>query len=87
MPHSHSVREAVNEQEVQLALHAATRGHGRLIQFVDRFGLCYKYVQGMLYGNRRVSAEVAGRLGFELRWVRRNGQVGQIGKDRGEQDG
>jgi len=70
MPHGYSVREAVNESEVHQALCLATKGYGGLVRFVRRFGLCYKYVQGMLYGDRRMSVEVAGKLGYELRWVR-----------------
>ena len=70
MPHGHFHRQAANESEVYSALVSATRGYGALGRFVERHGLCYKFVQGMLYGNRRVSAGVAQALGYELRWVR-----------------
>jgi len=71
MPHSHSVREAINEQEVHAVLAAATRGYGGVVRFARRVGISSKYVHGMLDGNRRVSVEVASKLGFDLRWVKR----------------
>ena len=71
MPHGYSVREAVNESEVYQALVAATKGYGALVKFAQRTGIRYQYLQMMLTGSRRVSAEVAGKLGWELRWIRR----------------
>ena len=71
MPRSHSVREAVNEQEVHDALSATTRGYGGVVRFARRVGVSREYIHGMLDGGRRVSVEVAGWLGFELRWVRK----------------
>ena len=70
--HSHSVRQAVNEDEVYSALAAATEGYGGVVRFARRTGIGRTYVSRMLSGNQRVSVAVAGRLGFELRWVRRN---------------
>jgi hypothetical protein len=70
MPHGYSVREAVNEQEVYLALARATAGYGNSGRFARRVGLTRQYVQGMLYQGNRISTKVARALGFELRWVR-----------------
>ena len=69
--HSHSVREAVNESEIHAALAHATKGYGGVIRFARRTKLTYEYVQMMLYGSRRVSVEVAEKLGYQLMWVRR----------------
>ena len=69
--HSYSVRQAVNEDEVYSALAAATKGYGGVVRFARKAGLARPYVAGMLSGNRRVSAEVAGHLGFDLKWVKR----------------
>ncbi len=71
MPRSHSVREAVNEHEVHTALRSATTGYGGVVRFARKIGVSREYLHGMLDGNRRVSAEVAGHLGFELRWVKK----------------
>jgi hypothetical protein len=71
MPSSNSVRQASNEQEVYLALAAATKGYGGVVRFARRIGITREYVHGMLARNRRVSAEVAAWLGYELRWVKR----------------
>jgi len=79
MPHSrpHATRQAQNEDELYSALVQATKGYGGLVRFARRTGLDYKYLQMMLSGGRRVSAEVGAWLGWELRWVR---------KDKGEQE-
>ena len=77
MPSGYSTRQAVNEQEVYQALRAATKGYGGVVRFARRVGLTTRYVHGMLDGNRRVSVEVAAKLGFELRWIK---------KDKREQD-
>ncbi len=71
MPRGYSVREATNEHEVYSALAAATKGYGRLTRFASHVGITRQYIEGMLYGTRRISVEVAGYLGFELRWVRK----------------
>ena len=70
MPHGYSVREATNENEVYSDLVAATRGHRGAARFARRVGLTPEYIHGMLDGNRRVSAQVAKSLGWELRWVK-----------------
>jgi transcriptional regulator with XRE-family HTH domain len=62
----------VNEDEVYSALAAATEGYGGVVRFARRTGIGRTYVSRMLSGSQRVSVAVAGRLGFELRWVRRN---------------
>ena len=71
MPHGYSVREAVNEGELYTALAKATAGYGGVVRFARKVGISRNYIQGMTIGNRRVSADVAGRLGYELRWVRK----------------
>ena len=71
MSPSYSVRQAVNEQEVQAALSAATKGYGGVVRFARKTGLTREYVHGMLDGSRRVSVEVAKWLGYELRWIRK----------------
>jgi hypothetical protein len=68
---SYSVREAVNEHEVQAALIRATKGYGGVVRFASRVGFSRRYVQSMLYGAERMSIKVAGALGYELRWVKR----------------
>ena len=70
-PQSYSVREAVNEHEVQAALLNATKGYGGVVRFAKRVGFSREYVQGMLYGGGRISTRVASALGFQLMWVRR----------------
>lgn len=72
MPRSHSVREAINENVLYAALRAATQGYGGVVRFARKVGISREYVHGMQAGNRRVSAEVAGKLGYELRWMRKN---------------
>lgn len=74
MPHGYSIREAVNEQEVYSALAHATKGYGGVVRFADRIGVHRNYIHGMLNGNRRVSAAVAQALGYEIRWVRKEGK-------------
>ena len=69
----HSVREAVNEHEIHSALIAATAGYGNVIRFAKRLGLSRQYVNNMLYAGTRVSTQVAAALGYELRWVKKNG--------------
>lgn len=71
MPRGYSVREAVNESELHLALHAVVKGYGNLNRFARKVGVTRQYIEGMLYGNRRVSVDVARHLGYELRWVRK----------------
>lgn len=71
MPRGHSVREAVNEREIYDALVAATYKHGAVVAFAHYTGIGREYLHRMLDGKQRVSAEVARRLGFELRWVRK----------------
>jgi hypothetical protein len=70
MPHSYSVREAVNEAEIHQALTAATKGYGGVIKFARRLGVSRQYVNNMLHAGARISTAVASRLGWELRWVR-----------------
>ena len=70
MAHGYSVRQAVNEQEVYSALCAATKGYGGVIRFALRVGISRKYIHGMLSGSSRISAEVAGKLGYKLMWMR-----------------
>ena len=82
--HGYSVREAVNEHEVYAALRAVTRGYGGVVRFARRAGLSREYVQRMLYGQMRVNALVAGKLGFELRWVRVG--AGAVGAEVAEND-
>ena len=71
MPHSYSVREAVNEGELYTALVHATKGYGGVVRFARKAGVSRNYIQGMTIGNRRISAEVAARLGYELRWTKK----------------
>jgi hypothetical protein len=71
MPHGYSVREATNEQELYSALVAATKGYGNLNRFANKVGITRQYIEGMISGNRRVSAEVARHLGYHLRWVKK----------------
>ena len=68
---AYSTRQAVNEQEVYSALCAATKGYGGVVRFAKNIGVSRGHVHGMLGVSRRVSAEVADRLGFELRWARK----------------
>lgn len=70
MPHSYSVREAVNEAEIHQALANATKGYGGVVRFARRLGVSRQYVNNMLHAGARVSVEVARRLGWELRWVK-----------------
>lgn len=70
MPHSYSVREAVNEAEIHQALTAATKGYGGVTRFAHRAGVTRQYVNNMLYAGARVSVAVARALGWELRWVK-----------------
>jgi hypothetical protein len=72
MPHGHSVREAINEREVHVALADTTKGYGGVVRFARRLGVSRQYVNNMLYAGTRISVQVAAALGFELRWVRRN---------------
>jgi DNA-binding phage protein len=72
-PQSYSVREAVNESEVIAALLDATKGYGGVVRFAKKVGFSRHYVQIMLYGGGRVSTRVASALGYELRWVRKDG--------------
>lgn len=72
-PHSYSVREAVNEHEVQAALLDATKGYGGVVRFAKRVGFSRHYVQMMLYSGGRISTRVAAALGWELKWVRKDG--------------
>jgi hypothetical protein len=90
MPRSraHSTRQAQNEDELYSALVQATKGYGGLIRFARQTGIEYKYLQMMLSGGRRVSAEVAAWLGWELRWVKKgegkdDGADRNMGGDRG----
>lgn len=69
---SYSVREAINEHEIQAALIRATKGYGGVVKFASRVGFSRSYVQRMLYGGERMSVKVAGALGYELRWVKRD---------------
>ena len=71
MPRSNSVREAQNESEVHKALCAATAGYGGVVGFARRMGVSRVYINNMLYAGTRISVEVARRLGYELRWVRK----------------
>jgi len=71
MPHGNSVRQALNEDEVHSALCAATHGYGNTVRFARRIGVSREYIRGMIYGGRRISVEVAGLLGYELRWVKK----------------
>jgi len=70
MPRGHSVREAVNESEIFSALVHATKGYGGLVRFSRETGVGYEYLQMMLSGSRRISALVAGKLGYQLKWVK-----------------
>jgi len=70
MPRGYSVRQAVNESAIYSALVHATKGYGGLVKFSRQTGVCYEYLQMMLCGSRRISVEVAGKLGWELRWVK-----------------
>jgi hypothetical protein len=72
MPHGYSVREATNENEVHAALCRATEGYGGVVRFARRLGVSRQYIHNMLYGGARISVEVARKLGFELRWVRKD---------------
>jgi len=71
MSPGYSTREAVNEHEVYSALVEQTKGYSGVVRFARRVGFTREYVQRMLYGGNRVSARVAGVLGWELRWVRK----------------
>lgn len=72
----YSVREAVNEHEVQAALLDATKGYGGVVRFAKRVGFSRHYVQTMLYGGGRISTRVASALGFQLMWVRKEQKNG-----------
>jgi hypothetical protein len=71
--HGYSTRQAVNEQEVYSALVAATKGYGGVVRFAGKVGVRREYVHQMISGSRRVSVEAARWLGWELRWVRKDG--------------
>jgi hypothetical protein len=71
MPHGYSIRQAENESELYSALAKATAGYGGVVRFARKVGVDRNYIHGMLAGSRRVSADVAGRLGYELVWRKR----------------
>ena len=74
-PGSYSVREAVNENEVQAALIRATKGYGGVVKFARQTGFTREYVGRMLYGGERMNAKVADALGYELKWVKRGSDL------------
>jgi hypothetical protein len=60
-----------NDEEVLQALDRRMNGHGNGERTAREMDIDVRYLRAMKSGERRVSKQVAGLLGFELRWVRR----------------
>jgi hypothetical protein len=60
-----------NEEEVLRALDAEMSGRGNGIKAAERLDIEYRYLRSIRAGSRRMNQDLAAKLGFELRWVRK----------------
>ena len=79
----------VNDSEVLAKLDRRASGYGNGVKLARELGMKPTHLHSMKSGYVRVSQKVAGAMGFELMWVRKQGteqrQQGQ-GQEREEPD-
>jgi len=67
----------VNDSEVLVELDRRASGYGNGVKLARELGMKPTHLHSMKSGYVRVSQKVAGALGFELRWVRKQPREGQ----------
>jgi AraC-like DNA-binding protein len=63
----------VNDEQVCQELFERTRKHGSIQKLADKLGMAACHLRSQVSGNESLHPRVAAALGYELKWVKKQG--------------